>query len=66
MRLLKFAALLALIAVLPACSPKDQPRERLVVYTAAEADQIPAYAASFQKAHPEIELVWVRDSTGIM
>ncbi|MDR3509915.1 MAG: putative 2-aminoethylphosphonate ABC transporter substrate-binding protein [Caulobacteraceae bacterium] len=40
--------------------------ERLVVYTAAEADQIPAYTASFKKAHPEIELVWVRDSTGVV
>ena len=43
-----------------------QQRQRLVVYTAAEADQIPAYAASFKKAHPEIELLWVRDSTGVV
>jgi len=41
-------------------------RQRLVVYTAAEADQVPAYAASFKKAHPEIELLWVRDSTGVV
>lgn len=41
-------------------------RPRLVVYTAAEADQIPAYAAAFKKAHPEIDLVWVRDSTGVV
>lgn len=41
-------------------------RQRLVVYTAAEADQIPAYAASFRKTHPEIELLWVRDSTGVV
>jgi iron(III) transport system substrate-binding protein len=41
-------------------------RPRLVVYTAAEADQIPAYAASFKKAHPDIDLLWVRDSTGVV
>lgn len=41
-------------------------RPRLVVYTAAEADQIPAYEASFRKAHPDIDLVWVRDSTGVV
>jgi iron(III) transport system substrate-binding protein len=41
-------------------------RQRLVVYTAAEADQLPPYQASFEKAHPEIELLWVRDSTGVV
>ena len=40
--------------------------KRLVVYTAAEADQIPAYEAAFRKAHPEIDLLWVRDSTGVV
>lgn len=41
-------------------------RPRLVVYTAAEADQIPAYAASFKQLHPDIDLLWVRDSTGVV
>ena len=41
-------------------------KQSLVVYTAAEADQLPAYEASFKKAHPEIDLVWVRDSTGVV
>ncbi len=61
----KHALALALcfsVAALGAC----QQRQRLVVYTAAEADQIPAYAASFKEAHPEIELLWVRDSTGVV
>ncbi len=57
---------LALAAGLCACSPQDPSKEKLVVYTAAEADQLPPYAASFARAHPEIELVWVRDSTGIV
>lgn len=59
-------ALLVVAIGLPACSPNGQTKERLVVYTAAEADQLPAYADAFARAHPEIELVWVRDSTGIV
>jgi iron(III) transport system substrate-binding protein len=66
MRSILCLVLLAFAAVLAACSPKDQNRERLVVYTAAEADQVPAYEAAFERAHPEIDLVWVRDSTGIV
>jgi iron(III) transport system substrate-binding protein len=58
--------MLALAAAFPACSPQGPAKEHLVVYTAAEADQLPAYAAAFQRAHPEIQLVWVRDSTGIV
>jgi len=60
------AVLIVLALGLAACSPQDGGKERLVVYTAAEADQLPAYTASFEKAHPDIDLVWVRDSTGIV
>lgn len=38
----------------------------LLVYSALEADQIKAYKVGFEKAHPEIELKFVRDSTGII
>jgi iron(III) transport system substrate-binding protein len=51
-----------LLCLVSGCARKD----RLVVYTAAEADQLPAYAAAFAKVHPEIDLVWVRDSTGVV
>ncbi|SCV02413.1 hypothetical protein CNECB9_980021 [Cupriavidus necator] len=30
------------------------------------ADQIAAYKAAFEKVHPDIEIKWVRDSTGIV
>jgi iron(III) transport system substrate-binding protein len=63
MRKSLFALALGFSLALGACS---KPAQKLVVYTAAEADQLPAYAASFKKAHPEIELVWVRDSTGVV
>jgi iron(III) transport system substrate-binding protein len=59
--LIVLSSLLAAFA-LASCSQKP----KLVVYTAAEADQIPAYEASFRKAHPDIDLLWVRDSTGVV
>lgn len=65
MRKASFAVVIAMClcaAALGGC----QRRQRLVVYTAAEADQLPGYAAGFKKAHPEIDLLWVRDSTGVV
>ena len=38
----------------------------LTVYTALETDQLKAYQEGFNKANPDIELVWVRDSTGVI
>jgi iron(III) transport system substrate-binding protein len=43
-----------------------QGRTELLVYTALEADQIKAYKDAFEKAHPAVELKFVRDSTGIV
>lgn len=38
----------------------------LVVYTAVEADDLKKYAERFNQDHPDIEIQWVRDSTGII
>ncbi|CAJ0821672.1 hypothetical protein LMG19087_04516 [Ralstonia wenshanensis] len=38
----------------------------LTVYTALEADQVKAYQEAFEKANPDIEIKWVRDSTGVV
>ncbi len=38
----------------------------LLVYTALEADQIKPYAEAFNKVHPDIEIKWVQDSTGVI
>ena len=38
----------------------------LTVYTAIEADDLKRYAEEFNKQHPDIEIKWVRDSTGIV
>jgi len=40
--------------------------ESLTVYTAVEAEDLAKYAAAFNAHHPDIEIKWVRDSTGII
>lgn len=41
-------------------------KTELLVYTAIETDQIKAYQEGFNKVYPDIELKWVRDSTGVI
>ncbi|HUP30720.1 MAG TPA: putative 2-aminoethylphosphonate ABC transporter substrate-binding protein [Usitatibacter sp.] len=41
-------------------------KTELLVYTALETDQLKAYSESFQKTNPNIELKFVRDSTGVV
>ena len=41
-------------------------KTQLTVYTALETDQLKAYQEGFNKANPDIEIVWVRDSTGVI
>jgi iron(III) transport system substrate-binding protein len=41
-------------------------KTELNVYTALETDQLKAYTEGFNKAHPNIELKWTRDSTGVI
>lgn len=40
--------------------------EQVVVYTAFETDVLAKYKVAFETANPDIEIKWVRDSTGIM
>lgn len=56
------AAGLCLLVAGPASAQKTQ----LTVYTALETDQLKAYQAAFERANPNIEIVWVRDSTGVI
>ncbi len=39
---------------------------KLTVYTAVEAEDLKRYAETFNQDHPDIEISWVRDSTGIV
>ncbi len=41
-------------------------KTQLLVYTALETDQVKAYAEGFNKVYPDIEIKWVRDSTGVI
>jgi len=41
-------------------------KTQLTVYTALETDQLKAYEAGFNRANPNIEIKWVRDSTGVI
>ena len=59
---LSFAALTLCLATGAALAQKTQ----LLVYTALETDQLKAYQEGFNKVHPDIEIKWVRDSTGVI
>jgi len=56
------AGLLALGAAAPSMAQKTT----LLVYTALETDQLKAYKEGFEKSNPNVEIKWVRDSTGII
>ncbi len=57
-----WAAALAWLIAGPAAAQKAQ----LLVYTALETDQIRAYEQGFYRAHPDIAIRWIRDSTGVI
>jgi len=59
------APLLACVALSWAASASAQ-KTTLLVYTALETDQLKAYQEGFNKAYPDIDLKWVRDSTGVI
>lgn len=47
-------------------APLAQAATTLTVYSALEADQVKDYKAAFEKANPDIELRFVRESTGVI
>jgi len=57
-----FLAVMA-IAAGPALA---QGKTQLLVYTALETDQLKAYEQGFYLENPDIEIRWVRDSTGVI
>jgi len=61
--LLRLAAALAGLAVIASSHAQ---KTELLVYTALETDQLKAYTESFQKTNPNIDLKFVRDSTGVI
>lgn len=57
---------LALAVALGAAALQAQAATELTVYTALEVEQLKVYKEAFEKQHPDIEIRWVRDSTGII
>lgn len=61
-----FKPLALVAAVLTAFSLNAFAKTELTVYTALEAEQLKTYKQAFEQANPDIEIKWVRDSTGII
>ena len=56
----------AMVAVVGLVAGAALAKATLTVYTAVEADDLKKYAARFNEDHPDIEIKWVRDSTGVV
>ncbi len=63
-KLMQGAAILAVSALVAA--PALAQKTKITVYTAAENDQIGPYKQAFEAAHSDVEIAWVRDSTGVI
>src|SRR5438105_11064954 len=61
-----FRPIAPLLAAMLAAAPAWAQKTELLVYTALETDQLKAYTESFQKTNPNIDLKFVRDSTGVI
>ena len=57
---------LAALALLAVTTSAFAQKTQLTVYKALETDQLKAYESGFTKVNPDIEIKWVRDSTGVI
>jgi iron(III) transport system substrate-binding protein len=62
-RLLQLLAILALAVSAPLAMAQRTP---ILVYTALETDQLKSYKDTFEKSVKDVEIRWVRDSTGVI
>jgi iron(III) transport system substrate-binding protein len=58
--------MMAAVALVALATSASAQKAQLLVYTALETDQIKAYEEGFHKVDPDIEIKWVRDSTGVI
>jgi iron(III) transport system substrate-binding protein len=67
-RLLQGAAIcgIAIAAGIAQGSPAQAQKTQLTIYTALENDQLGPFKAAIEAAVPEVTVVWVRDSTGVI
>ncbi|HQZ07115.1 MAG TPA: putative 2-aminoethylphosphonate ABC transporter substrate-binding protein [Burkholderiaceae bacterium] len=63
-KLLQGAAVVAVSALLAV--PAFAQKTKLTVYTALENDQLGPYKQAFEAANNDVEIAWVRDSTGVI
>ena len=61
-----FSKSLVLTGLLAIAAAASAQKTQLLVYTALETDQIKAYQEGFNRVNPDIEIKWVRDSTGVI
>jgi iron(III) transport system substrate-binding protein len=54
------------LAAVLAVSPASAQRTKLTLYTSIENDQLGPFKQAIEAAVPEVEVVWVRDSTGVI
>jgi iron(III) transport system substrate-binding protein len=62
--LLTCAAVAAVTAMV--AGPAFAQKTKITVYSALEADQVGPYKTAFEAANPDVEIAWVRDSTGVI
>jgi len=58
------AAVVAVSALI--AGPAFAQKTKITVYTALEPDQLGPYKTAFEAVNPDVEIAWVRDSTGII
>ena len=65
---MKHRSILALLfaALVSVSAGAQAQKTQLTVYTALETDQLKAYENGFSRVNPNIEIKWVRDSTGVI
>jgi iron(III) transport system substrate-binding protein len=66
MRVSRLVTCLATCGLLAFAGAASAQKTTLLVYTALETDQLKAYQEGFNRAVPDIEIKWVRDSTGVI
>ena len=58
--------ILGAVALAAACAAAFAQKTQLIVYTALETDQLKAYEQGFYREVNDVEIRWVRDSTGVI
>jgi iron(III) transport system substrate-binding protein len=66
MRVSRLFSCIASAALLAFAGSALAQKTQLLVYTALETDQLKAYQEGFNRVNPDIEIKWVRDSTGVI